>query len=78
MMLVFVTILTNYYHNFLQIHIFSYFSKILNILEQEELPSPATCLDEYGVFEKRVTTVFLVSSPVSCHLQILTKISQWS
>jgi len=52
MMLVFVTVITNDYHNFLQIQIFSYFSEILNVLEQEELASPAMCLDERGVFEK--------------------------
>jgi hypothetical protein len=66
MVLVFVTIITNYYHNFLQIQIFSYFSEILNVLEQEELASPAVCLDEHGIFEKRMATEFLESSPVSC------------
>jgi hypothetical protein len=60
----------------IQQQIFSYFSEILNILEQEELASPVTC--ECGVFEKHTATVFLVSSPVSCQLQILTKISQFS
>jgi len=65
MMLVFVTVITNYYHSFFQIQIFSYFSEILNILEQEDVPSPSMCLDEPGVFEKHLATVFLVFSPVS-------------
>ena len=78
MMLVFVTIITNYYYSFLQIQIFGYFSEILNILEQEELPSAAVCLDERGVFEKHMAMVFLVFSPVRCQLQILRKISQLS
>lgn len=77
-MLVFVTVVTNYYHTFLQIQIFSYFLEILNILAQEERASPAVCLDECGVFDKHVETVFLVFSLVRCQPQILIKISQLS